>query len=255
LTGRAAFFLIASLVLSGALSCAHADAPEQTFEAACKAYDQGRWDEAAEGFRGLLRFGIADWRLEYNLANTEFKRGHLGEAILHYERARRLNPADPEVAGNLAIARSKIHDVVEEEDAAGALRVVRSLQDRMGVSAQAVVFLVGVWLVSGIVAWCGSRPKGFTAAWGWTLTATLLVTGLAFLSWRATWSRLEGTPRAVILKASVDALAGPALNNATLFTLHEGTTVRVQSEREGWLQVTLPNSLSGWVVRDAADRI
>jgi len=247
--------LLAGVLLCGASWLVKAESPEQTFETACKAYDQGRWDDAAEGFRGLLRYGLADWRLEYNLANTEYKRGHLGEAILHYERARRLNPADPEVSGNLAIARSKIHDVIEEEDAAGALRSVRAAQDRLGVNAQAWLFLGGVWVVAGIITWCGSRPKGFTPAWGWTLTTTLFVTGLAFLSWRATWSRLEGTPRAVILKASVDALAGPAVNNATLFTLHEGTTVRIQSEREGWLQVTLPNSLSGWVLRDAADRI
>ena len=33
------------------------------------------------------------------------------------------------------------------------------------------------------------------------------------------------------------------------------TTATIQSEREGWLQVTLPNGLTGWVVRDAAERI
>jgi uncharacterized protein YgiM (DUF1202 family) len=57
------------------------------------------------------------------------------------------------------------------------------------------------------------------------------------------------------LQPSAEALAGPGLNNAALFTLHEGTTVTVRSEREGWLQVALPNGLSGWVVRDAAERI
>jgi len=246
---------IAGLLVLGAIGLARAAAPEETFTAACKAYDQGRWDDAAEGFRSLLRYGIADARLEYNLANTEYKRGHLGEAILHYERARRLNPADREIASNLAIARAKIRDVVEDDDAAGALRAVRGAQDRMGVSTQAGLVLAGVWVIAGIVTWCGSRPRGFTPGWGWTLAASVLFTGLIFLSWRATWSRIEGTPRAVILKASVDALAGPGLNNAPLFTLHEGTTVSIQSEREGWLQVTLPNSLTGWVVRDAADRI
>jgi tetratricopeptide (TPR) repeat protein len=246
---------VAAIALAGVASRVFAAAPEQTFEAACKAYDEGRWDEAADGFRSLLRYGIADARLEYNLGNTEYKRGHLGEAILHYERARRLDPSDREIAGNLAIARSKIRDVIEDAEAAGALRAVRALQERLGVSAQAGLFLAGVWLVAGIVTWCGSRPKGFTPAWGWTLAGTLLATGVLFLSWRATWSRLEGSPRAVILKASVDALAGPGLNNAPLFTLHEGTTVSIQSEREGWLQVTLPNSLTGWVLSDAADRI
>lgn len=232
-----------------------AASPEETFDAACAAYEQGQWDTAAQGFRSLLRYGVSDARLEYNLANAEYKRGHLGEAILHYERARRLAPADKDIAANLAIVRGKIRDVVEDADAGGVLDTVAREQDRIGPSAQAGALLALVWILAAIVTWCGSRSGGFTPAWGWTLAAGVLGAVLLFLSWRATWSRLEGTPRAVILKASVEALAGPGLNNASLFTLHEGTAVTIQTERETWLQVTLPNGLTGWVVRDAAERI
>jgi tetratricopeptide (TPR) repeat protein len=246
---------MAALLVAAAWSPLIAQSPEATFEASCRAYDQGRWDEAAEGFRGLLRYRIVDDRLEYNLANAEYKRGRLGEAILHYERARRLNPSDRDIAGNLAIARAKIRDVIEEDDGAGALRGVRSFQDRLGVAAQAGLVVAGVWLVAGIVTWCGSRPRGFTPAWSWALALTVALTGMVFLSWRASWARLDGAARAVILKPSVEALAGPGLNNASLFTLHEGTTVSIQGERDEWIQVTLPNNLTGWLPRDAAERI
>lgn len=246
---------IVSLFVLLATATVHAETPEETFDAACRAYDQGHWDAAADGFRSLLRYGLADWRLEYNLANTEYKRGRLGEAILHYERARRLNPADDAIVSNLALARAKLRDVVEDDNAAGVLQAVRAAQDQVGVSAQLAFLLVCVWLMAGIVAWCGSRSGGFTPLWGWTLAGLVLISVLVFLSWRATWFRLEGTPRAVILKASVEALAGPGLNNAALFTLHEGIAVTIESEREGWLQVSLPNGLTGWVVRDAAERI
>jgi len=232
-----------------------AQTPEATFETACRAYDAGRWDEAAEGFRSLLRYHIADDRLEYNLANAEYKRGRLGEAILHYERARRLNPADKDIIGNLAVARGKIRDVIEEDDPAGALGAVRRLQDAIGVSAQAGLVVAGVWVIAAIITWCGSRPRGFTPAWGWMLAVALLVTSVTFLSWRASWGRLSGSPRAVVLKPSAEALAGPGLNNANLFTLHEGATVLIQGEREDWVQITLPNNLVGWVSRDAVERI
>ncbi len=246
--------LCAILVLGAAAQVARAASPEESFEAACHAYEQGKWDEAADGFRALLKYGLADWRLEYNLGNAEYKRGHLGEAILHYERARRLEPAEQDIAANLAMARGRIRDVVED-DAPGLLTALRALQDRLGVSAQAAMCLAGFWLIAGIVTYCGSRAGGFTPGWGWALAAALLVTAVTFLSWRATWSRLEGTPRAVILKPSVEALAGPDPNNASLFTLHEGTTAVIQAEREGWLQVSLPNGPTGWVTSDAAERI
>lgn len=252
---RAARALGIVVLIVGAVSRARAEPAEERFDAACRAYDQGRWDAAADGFRGLLRYGLADWRLEYNLANTEFKRGHLGESILHYERARRLEPSDGDIVANLAIARTKIRDVVEEDDPPGLLHTVRAVQDRLGLSAQAGLLLGCVWLVAGIVTFCGSRNGGFTPGWGWTLAAAVLLLALVFLSWRATWARLEGTPQAVILKPSVEALAGPGLNNAALFTLHEGTKATIQSERPDWFQITLPNGLTGWIVRDAAERI
>jgi tetratricopeptide (TPR) repeat protein len=246
---------VVMLCAAAVVPSARAASPEDTFDTACRAYEEGHWDAAADAFRSLLRYGLADARLEYNLANTEYKRGRLGEAILHYERARRLSPADPEIVANLAIARSKLRDVVEDDDSAGVLRAVRGMQDRLGVSTQAWLLVICVWLVAAILTWCGSRSGGFTPAWGWTLAGLLLVSIVLFLSWRSTWSRLEGTPRAVVLKPTVEALAGPGLNNTSLFTLHEGITVTIESEREGWLQVSLPNGLTGWVVRDAAERI
>jgi tetratricopeptide (TPR) repeat protein len=255
MTRCVAAILLAGWALLGAAPAVGADSPEAAFDAACREYEQGHWDAAADGFRGLLRYGLSDARLEYNLANAEYKRGHFGEAILHYERARRLAPGDPDILANLAITRGKIRDVVEDDDAAGVLRTLRDAQDRLGTSLQAGLFVACVWLLAAIVAWCGSRAGGFTPGWGWTLAGTLLATVLVFLSWRSTWSRLDGTPRAVILKPSVEALAGPGLNNAALFTLHEGTAVTIESERESWLQVMLPNGLTGWVVRDAAERI
>ena len=218
-------------LLAAAMTCAAsplaAQAPEEAFDQACHAYDQGKFDEAAEGFRSVLRYRVADPRGEYNLANAEYKRGRLGEAILHYERARRLDPGDPEIASNLALASAKRRDVVPEETGPGI----------------------------GLVGWSTARAGGFTPARGWTLAGVTLVTLLALLSWRATERRLFGSPRAVVMRPSVEALAGPGMENAAVFTLHEGTTVAVRGEREGWLQVELPNGITGWVAQDAAERI
>jgi len=51
----------------------------------------------------------------------------------------------------------------------------------------------------------------------------------------------------VVQNEAVDVLAGPGPNNPTLFTVHEGLTLEVRSIREGWLQVSLPNGLNGWI--------
>jgi tetratricopeptide (TPR) repeat protein len=245
----AAFAVVASIRGAGA------ETPEEAFDRGCKAYEQGKWEDAAETFRALVRYGFSDARLEYDLANAEFKRNHLGESILHYERARRLNPGDADIAANLVLARGRLRDVVLDPDDTGPVAAVRSAQDRLGEDGQAWLTLLGVWAALGIVTWCGSRADGFTPGLSWALAGTILATALLFASWRSTTARLTGTPRAVVMKPSVDALAGPGLNNASLFTLHEGTAVTIEADRDGWMQVALPNGLSGWVARDDVERI
>jgi tetratricopeptide (TPR) repeat protein len=252
---RARLAALAGLAALALMRTARAETPEEAFDRGCKAYEQGKWDEAADTFQALVRYGFADARLEYDLANAEFKRNHLGQAILHYERARRLEPADPEIAANLALARGRLRDVVEDPDDAGPVAAVRALQDRVGEGGQAWLTLLCVWAVLGIVTWCGSRAGGFTPGWSWALAGAILAAVLLAASWRATSARLAGTPRAVVMKPSVDALAGPGLNNASLFTLHEGTAVTIEADRDGWMQVALPNGLSGWIARDDATRI
>ncbi len=246
---------LAGLVVLASIHQAVAETPEEAFDRGCKAYEQGKWDDAAETFRALVRYGFSDARLEYNLGNAEFKRNHVGESILHYERARRLDPGDADIVANLALARGRLRDVVLDPDDAGPVAAVRAAQDRLGEDGQAWLTLLGVWAALGIVTWCGSRAGGFTPGRSWALAGTFLATALLFASWRSTSARLSGTPRAVVMKSSVDALAGPGLNNASLFTLHEGTAVTIEADRDSWMQVALPNGLSGWVARDDVERI
>jgi tetratricopeptide (TPR) repeat protein len=90
-----------------------ATAPVDLFESGNSAYEEGRYEEAAAAYEKILGYGIRDPRVHYNLANACFKMSRLGAAILHYEKARRLEPADPDIRENLEYARGLIRDRVE----------------------------------------------------------------------------------------------------------------------------------------------
>ncbi len=252
--GRSARLVVVALALAvGGLlaSPALAETPEEIFARGNAAYEHGRYEEAAEAYRTVIQYGVQDARVEYNLGCAAFKLGRLGEAILHFQRALRMNPSDADVKANLELARSRCFDRVEAPEVAAPIRWARAVQDRIGPDRQAIGLLVIVWLVAALVAWRLSRPGGWNAASGWTLAALLLAGALLAASWQSTRERLEGARLAVVLENTVDVLAGPGENNATLFTVHEGLTVEMRSERQDWMQVSLPNGLNGWVRRDA----
>jgi hypothetical protein len=178
---------------------------------------------------------------------------NLGPAILHYERALRMDPTDEDIRGNLAYARTFCQDRVEPPEQAAVVRWVQALQNRLGPDRQAWIALGLVWAAVALIAWRLSRPGGWSGRYGWILTGLVLALVLTTASCYDTSRRLEGRRLAVVQKAAVEVLAGPSPNNPALFTVHEGLTLEVRAVREGWLQVSLPNGLNGWIDRKALE--
>jgi tetratricopeptide (TPR) repeat protein len=243
--------LAAAAVVVLALSAAGAQTPDEIFNGANAAYERGEYAEAAAAYETVLKYGIRDPRVEYNLGNAEFRMGHLGRAILHYERARRMDPTDRDIRANLQYARSFCFDRVEEPELMLAVRWIRAIQDRLGPDRQAWAALALLWIVAALLAMGLLKPGRWRAAHGWSLAAVLLALALCAASWHSSYQRLEGRRMAVVLEHSVEVLAGPAENNPTLFTVHEGLTLEVRSSRQDWVQVSLPNGLNGWLSADA----
>ncbi|MEL7530735.1 MAG: tetratricopeptide repeat protein, partial [Bacteroidota bacterium] len=84
--------------------------PADRFAAANAAYLNDRYDQAAERYQALIQEGYSSASLHYNLANAQYKLKRIGSAVLHYEKALRLDPSNIEIEHNLDLARSSITD-------------------------------------------------------------------------------------------------------------------------------------------------
>ncbi|MBD3866758.1 MAG: tetratricopeptide repeat protein [Acidobacteria bacterium] len=225
--------------------------PETLFRKGNEAYASGRFMEAAGYYQEILRYGIKDPRVEYNLGNAVFKQGHLGEAILHYRRAALLDPSDGEIEGNLTFAESKRADRVVRPESAAIVKWLVRLQHRLGPDRQAGTALALFWAVILVLA-AGLVLPGRWKAWhGWAAVALTVAALVMACSWWFTMNRLQPNRTAVVLVAEVEILAGPGENNATLVVAHEGLDLVIRSFRDDWIQIALPDGLTGWVPREA----
>jgi hypothetical protein len=175
--------------------------------------------------------------------------GRLGEAILHYERAYRLDPTDVDILSNLEYARSLRLDRVETPEIAAPIRLARDVLDRIGPDRLAIAVLLLVWIVSALLVRYSTRRAGWTAASGWTIALLACALVLVAASWWTTCHRLEDRDLVVVLAKEIEILSGPGENHAPLVTVHEGLALELRAEREDWIQVRLPDGLNGWVPR------
>ncbi|MCR4337445.1 MAG: hypothetical protein NUV91_06530 [Candidatus Omnitrophica bacterium] len=81
---------------------------QQKFSEANAAYRKGDYSNAQKIYEGIIQQGWESGPLYYNLANSYFKRGEIGEAVLNYERSSRLIPRDPDLKANSHYVRSLI---------------------------------------------------------------------------------------------------------------------------------------------------
>ena len=245
----AATLLAAGLLLPAAAS-ARPDlgAATAAFRAGNAAYDQNHFEEAAAAYQKAVNAGADDARLFYNQGNALFRLGRMGGAILAYERARKLAPADPDIDYNLRFARTRIVDKVETPADNALTRVLWNLH--AGYSLRA-----GVWIAFALfAAGCLALALGFLLRARARLAAfsagLLALCGLAVFSPSLGFRihRQETVGRAVVLEPVAELYSGPGESHELLFKAHEGTTFDVVEKRGDWLSVKLPDGRGGFVL-------
>lgn len=228
--------------------------PNERWQQGNEAYQQEQWAEAVNHYEAILSAGGGNGKVHFNLANAYFKNENLGQAILHYYRAQRYLPGDPDITNNLEIAnQTRVDPIIENEDEA-FLEHINFIWQHL---PYPVVFWSG--LVALLLAGAASmliiaRPD--SGKWvGYVLVCTalsgLFLMGAAFLQHR----QLVREDFAVILAEEVNVLSGPQTREQVNFSLHEGIRCLILDETPGWYRIRLANGHNGWVPQSALERI
>ena len=248
----------AALLALGALASLSpvlASTPSELFQNGNSAYEQGKFQEAANAYGTILGYGVADPRVLYNLANAEYKLGRLGAAILHYERALRLDPSDQDPRDNLELARGMIRDRIPETEIPYPVKVVKDRLDTLPVDLLSVLFLCVHFVAGGLV---GALPLATGSTRRRVLGYGAAAAGVcALVAGGALYYTIQDrtAAHAIVMADRVNVLSGPSADNTVLFTVHEGTRLEVRNRRGGWYQVSLPNAMSGWVPSGVVERV
>lgn len=229
---------------------------EELWSSANEAYNKAEYTTALERYNAILDRGLHSAALYYNLANTYFKTEQLGKAILYYNRALRLSPADEDIRHNLEYAEQMTKDSIEEIPEFILTTWVRAVRGALSSTAWSVISLI---LLAAALAMAlfyllaqrlALRKMGFY---------TMVIAAILFiLTSLFAWSEREmivNSKEAIIMSSAVSIKSSPDRAATELFVLHEGTKVSIGHEMAGWAEVRISDGRKGWVEQSRIEKI
>lgn len=244
---------LASVSSAPAQQEAAANNPQTVFFKANTHYHEGEYEAAVREYNGLIDSGVESGNLYFNLGNAYFKLGDIGKAIVSYERADRLIPSDPDLAANLAYARSSTG--VEPCEVPLWQRAVFPLRGRM--STTSLAWTVSIFLAltfAALIAHRLAQLRGRAMLYVASGFAVLAVVGAVSLGDQLV---IDEWPLHAVVVGAKDTPARfePAEDGTVHFTLPEGTEVQVTEERQGWLQIVRCDGRRGWLPKSALETL
>jgi hypothetical protein len=173
----------------------------------------------------------------YNLANSFARAGKPGLAVLNYERARLLDPKDPDIEANLRHVREV--SGLPPDSRSGFQRTAEFADPRL----LAWAGVLGLSL-AGIAAWARVSSKSHRRKLRLAMWAGFCVAGVSVANGIALWPVIH---EAVVIAPSTPVRVSPVTEEEPLFVLPEATIVAVRAEHDGFILVQTQNERSGWV--------
>lgn len=214
------------------------------FMEANKYHKEEEYEKAATLYENLIRSGMTNGEIYYNLGNSYFKMGMLGKAILNYRLAELYLPRDEDLKANLRYARQLTKDRIEEKQFLPFLNEFCFWYSKLNLKELLMVFL----LFHGLF-WALATTRIF---WKRGYQNSLLLINLALVLVLGCSLALKGYNQShkiggVVLAREVTVRAGNGMKNTALFQLHDGAEFKILEQDGDWFKVELGDGKRGWV--------
>ncbi|HKR05003.1 MAG TPA: tetratricopeptide repeat protein [Bacteroidia bacterium] len=246
------FFILISLEAGPSI----AKSPQSAFEQANQFYIEKNYEKSISILEDLVKTGNVSAELYYNLGNAYYKSGNYAAAILHYERAKKLKPSDPDIDFNLRLANLNTIDKIEPAPQVFYVKWWNDFVSRSSIETHAKNGLLFIWIaffISLIYIFVNvSIIKRIT----FFVTFILLCCGIfsIYLSQKQL-NDMYDNQTAIIVPTSVYVKGSPDDNSINLFMLHSGTKVTVIDELQSWKRIRIANGNEGWILSGSIEII
>jgi tetratricopeptide (TPR) repeat protein len=211
-------------------------------------YSAGTYKEALQTWTDIYNTGYRSANLDYNIGNAYFKLNNVPLAILFYERAYLLKPADEDINYNLQVARTLIVDRFQEIPELFFVRwynfLALSLSTNTWAKISLFTFIIFLLLLSLYIY---SSHYKYKVTGFWLAIFCIVISASTLTLSLRNRSLVYNSHKAIVFNSMVSGKSSPDKSGNDLFVLHEGTKVTVEDAVGEWLEIRLSDGNKGWV--------
>ena len=251
---RNLFVTIVVLLVPGALHSLAAGDSNILWQKGNSFYQQRQYDSAACYLEQIAALKPQNEAVYYNLGNTYYKLNKVALAVLNYERALKINPDYKEAKDNLMLAQARISNHIPYTPDIFFITWWQNITKAKNASMWAISALV---IFIFIIAFIYIRrfqkpgsihiPSQVPGVLGFAFVCLFI---LAVVSAK----NIDKTTGAVVMENDAP-LMNNDLKGKPLTLVPEGTTVKMLSEKGGWVEVALPDGRNGWLQQNILEKI
>lgn len=250
------FFILFIVIVGNISSVIFAQNVEDRMKQAREYYRNNEFDKAINIYEELRNDGYQGTSLFFNLANSYYRIGKLGYAILNYERALKLSPSDEDVKHNIAFANLSTVDRIQPLPTFFLFEWWESILASLTVNGWTyLAYLFFLLLIVFIVIYFFARSifqqKLILFSGLGVLVIFLLVVSLLIVKINREETLISG----VVIEQSVTVKTSPDTKSTDAFVIHEGLKVNLEDKIDNWVKIKLADGKVGWVENNSIEKI
>lgn len=247
--------------------CVFSSQAQSLVEKAEKAYSEDKFNEALSLYEEAAQTEGVSTDLYYNIGNCYYRLGNNGKAILYYERALNLDPANSNARDNLEFVKNRITDDINVDETNIIGEFINSVMNSMSSNGWAILSIVlFILLITAVALYIFSntviiRKIGFFGGII-LLILTIFTNCLAFKSYK----KIAEHRYAVITIPSVTLSTSPRtpkdkteeafiLNQGTKIYILDSVVTKSANSNDVWYDIKADDTHRAWINKSAIDII
>jgi tetratricopeptide (TPR) repeat protein len=219
-------------------------------------YRNSEYDKAIETYEGLINSGFEGTTLYYNLANSYYRIGKLGYAILNYERALKFSPSDEDVKHNLEFANLSTVDRIQPLPKFFIFDIWEAMLGLLSVNGWSYLVYIFYLILLLLTTYYFFVKTIFQQKFILFSGLVVLIIIALLVSLLVVKLNRETTEKSgVIVVQSVTVKTSPDVNSTDTFIIHEGLKVRLEDKLDDWIKIRLADGKIGWILNEKAEEI